>query len=256
MDAPRSPRSPRGVALHVEAGPAGARPSEAAGATSPRAGATSPRAGAAPAALPDLGFRGRTVMVTGAGGQFGRAGGVYFARCGANVVLLDLAPAALAEAQAEVQAAHRAAGLGSASCLALQCDITDAAAVHRAVTETCRAFPAGIDCLWNNAGYQGEMRPIQEYQARDFEKVMSVNVVGSFNVLQAVAQAMIARGRGGSIVNTASVAALRGTPTMCAYVASKAALIGLTTCAAKDLAPYKIRVNAISPAYVVRACGS
>jgi NAD(P)-dependent dehydrogenase (short-subunit alcohol dehydrogenase family) len=259
MDAPRSPRSPRSVALHVEAGPApGARPSEAGGAMSPRAGATSPRAGAAQAALPDLGFgfRGSTVMVTGAGGQFGRAGCVYFARCGANVVLLDLAPAALAEAQAEVQAAHRAAGLGSASCLALQCDITDAAAVHRAVTEACRAFPAGIDCLWNNAGYQGEMRPIQEYQARDFEKVMSVNVVGAFNVLQAVAQAMIARGRGGSVVNTASVAALRGTPTMCAYVASKAALIGLTTCAAKDLAPYKIRVNAISPAYVVRACGS
>ncbi len=193
------------------------------------------------------------MVVTGAGGQFGRAGGVYFARCGANVVLVDLAPAALAEAHAEVQVAHRAAGFGSS--LSLQCDITDAAAVHRAVTEACRAFPAGIDCLWNNAGYQGEMRPVQEYLAKDFQKVMDINVVGSFNVLQAVAQAMIARGRGGSIVNTASVAALRGTPTMCAYVASKAALIGLTTCAAKDLAPHKIRVNAISPAYVTRqAC--
>mmetsp|Transcript_8534 Transcript_8534/g.10795 ORF Transcript_8534/g.10795 Transcript_8534/m.10795 type:complete len:137 (+) Transcript_8534:186-596(+) len=54
----------------------------------------------------------------------------------------------------------------------------------------------------------------------------------------------------GSILNTSSVAALRGTPTMCAYVSSKAALIGLTMCAAKDFAPYNIRVNAISPALV------
>jgi NAD(P)-dependent dehydrogenase (short-subunit alcohol dehydrogenase family) len=78
---------------------------------------------------------------------------------------------------------------------------------------------------------------------------MDVNVVGSFNVLQTVGRAMRDAG-GGAIVTTASVAASRGTPTMPAYVASKAALVGLTLTAAKDLAPHNVRVNAISPALI------
>ena len=73
---------------------------------------------------------------------------------------------------------------------------------------------------------------------------------GVFNVLKEVSAVMMRAGRGGSIVNTASVAALRGTPTMPAYVASKAAVIGLTMTAAKDLAPHNIRVNAVSPALI------
>lgn len=83
----------------------------------------------------------------------------------------------------------------------------------------------------------------------DSAQVMDVNVVGSFNVLQAVGCAMRDAG-GGAIVTTASVAAVRGTPTMPAYVASKAALIGMTLTAAKDLAPHNVRVNAVSPALI------
>ena len=78
---------------------------------------------------------------------------------------------------------------------------------------------------------------------------MDINVVGAFNMLKAVAKVMAENG-GGSIVNTSSVAGLRGTPAMPAYVASKGAVHGLTMNAAKDLAPYNIRVNSVSPALI------
>merc|ERR1712176_1370175 len=92
-----------------------------------------------------------------------------------------------------------------------------------------------ITHLWNNAGIQGAMKMSDEYPVEDFAKVQEINVVGSFRVLQAVANSMKKTG-GGVIVNTASVAALRGSPTMPAYVASKAAIIGLTMSVAKDYA--------------------
>lgn len=93
------------------------------------------------------------------------------------------------------------------------------------------------------------MKMTHEYPIDDFKLVQDVNVTGNFRVLQAVAKSMMKSG-GGVIVNTASVAGLRGSPTMPAYVASKAAIVGLTMSVAKDLAPYNIRVNAISPALI------
>merc|ERR1712010_280346 len=106
-----------------------------------------------------------------------------------------------------------------------------------------------IDLLWNNAGYQGKIVPTLEYPVDDFQMVMNVNVVGMFAVLQAVAKVMKENG-GGVICNTASVAGLRGTPAMVAYASSKAAVMAMTVSTAKDLAPFNIRVNAISPALI------
>merc|ERR1711957_1053466 len=127
-----------------------------------------------------------------------------------------------------------------------------------------------IDLLWNNAGYQGQIKPTLQYDPTDFANVMNINVTGMFIVLQAVAKRMAAShdcddeaatanatGHASptnthpySIVNTSSVAALRGTPAMIAYAASKAAILAMTVSAAKDLAPYGIRVNSISPALI------
>jgi NAD(P)-dependent dehydrogenase (short-subunit alcohol dehydrogenase family) len=187
-------------------------------------------------------FEGAVVMVTGAGGNFGRAGAVYFRGEGAHVVLLDVMEGPLKESMGVVEQ------VPGPTSLALVCDITDVGAVAAAVGETEGKF-GKITHLWNNAGYQGVMIPTMEYPEADFQRVMNINVCGSFNVLKAVAQSMKKTG-GGVIVNTASVAALRGTPTMPAYVASKAAIIGLTMSAAKDLAEFGIRVNAISPALI------
>ena len=88
-----------------------------------------------------------------------------------------------------------------------------------------------------------------EYSVEDFQRVMDINVVGMFSVMKAVGGAMKEAG-GGVICDTASVAGLRGTPAMIAYASSKAAVICMSVSAAKDLAPYNIRVNAISPALI------
>jgi len=183
-------------------------------------------------------FAGKTIVITGGAGTFGRVGAKYFAAEGANVVLVDVNQKALDETLA---------GLPGASVKAVACDVRDGAAVG-GVVAAAEAL-GGVDLLWNNAGYQGQMKPLLEYPAEDLQLVQDINVVGAFRVLQACAKSMAARG-GGAVVQTGSVAGLRGTPTMGAYVASKAAVHGLTMTAAKDLAPHKIRVNTVMPALI------
>ncbi len=103
---------------------------------------------------------------------------------------------------------------------------------------------------WIYVGYQGQIAPTLEYNVDDFSRVMNINVVGMFIVMQSIAKKMAEENdstKKYAIVNTASVAALRGTPAMVAYSSSKAAVITMTVSAAKDLAPHNIRVNAISP---------
>ena len=183
-------------------------------------------------------FEGKTIVITGGGGTFGRVGAKYFAEQGAKVVLVDVNQAALDSVANDVN--------GITTCA---CDVRDPTQVQ-SVIDAC----GRIDLLWNNAGYQGAMKPLLEYPADDVQRVMDINVVGAFRVLQACAKNMAAHG-GGAIVQTGSVAGLRGTPTMGAYVASKAAIHGLTMTSAKDLAPHKIRVNTVMPALIGPSSG-
>ena len=183
-------------------------------------------------------FEGKTIVITGGGGTFGRVGARYFADQGAKVVLVDVNQAALDSVANDVN--------GITTCA---CDVRDAEQVQAVVDA---AGP--IHLLWNNAGYQGAMKPLLEYPADDVQLVMDINVVGAFRVLQACAKNMAAHG-GGAIVQTGSVAGLRGTPTMGAYVASKAAIHGLTMTASKDLAPHRIRVNTVMPALIGPSSG-
>jgi len=187
-------------------------------------------------------FAGKVVVVTGAAGDFGRAGAAAFKREGANVVLLDAAAKQLQVAETALKQ------VPGPEELVVVCDITSQAQVEAAVESIERKF-GRITHLWNNAGYQGHVKPTLEYSVEDFQKVQDINVVGAFRVLQCVAKSMQRTG-GGVIVNTASVAGLRGTPAMPAYVASKAAIQALTMSVAKDLAPFNIRVNAVSPALI------
>uniref|UniRef100_A0A7S2K7T2 Uncharacterized protein n=1 Tax=Leptocylindrus danicus TaxID=163516 RepID=A0A7S2K7T2_9STRA len=143
--------------------------------------------------------------------------------------------------------------------MALQCDVTDEFSVKECMETAVQHF-GGIDLVWNNAGYQGDIKPTLDYRVSDFDKVMRINVTGMFTVLQAASRHMVTQNKAlinagkipkrYSIVNTASVAGLRGTPAMVAYASSKAAVLAMTVSTSKDLAPYGIRVNAVSPALI------
>lgn len=198
-------------------------------------------------------FENKVVLITGAGGNFGREGCLYFARRGAKIVAMDNNKAALTETASYVKDKVE----GNPELFSAECDVTDATSVQNAVDSAVEKF-SRIDLVWNNAGYQGHIKPTLEYDPKDFALVMNVNVTGMFIVLQAVAKQMVkqeeqeadGKSSGYSIVNTASVAGLRGTPAMVAYASSKAAVLAMTVSTSKDLAPNGIRVNAVSPALI------
>ena len=157
---------------------------------------------------------------------------------GAAVVAVDLAGAALDETVALVTAA-------GGRCTAAAADVTVEADVRAYVKVAVDTY-GGLDALVNNAGIEGSVRPLTETDATDFDKVIAVNVRGVWLGMKHAAPTIAARG-GGAIVNTSSVAGLGGTPGIVAYGASKHAVIGMTKTAAIELAPMKIRVNAVCP---------
>jgi NAD(P)-dependent dehydrogenase (short-subunit alcohol dehydrogenase family) len=181
-----------------------------------------------------------TVLVTGAAGDIGAAVAARLAAAGSDVILADhpRATAQLAEA-----AEHCRARGGKVRTSTF--DVTDEHATSTAIHDSGQ-----IDGLVNAAGLQGTFAPIDSYPLADARRVFDVNVLGLLTVLAAVSPQMIERGAGGSIVSLASMAGVTGAPNMPAYSASKAAVIGLTKAAAKDLAPAGVRVNAVSPAFI------
>jgi 2-dehydro-3-deoxy-L-rhamnonate dehydrogenase (NAD+) len=189
---------------------------------------------------------GSVALVTGAGGDIGRTTAVRLAASGARVIITDLDRAAegLERTRSECAAAS-----ASSAVVVATADTTDPASVGACFDATSER--AGTpNLVFNNAGVQGELLPLQDYPVDDFELVMAVNVLGVFNVLREAAGRMRAAGIAGAIVNSASMAGVEGAANMPAYSASKGAVMSLTRSASKDLAPLGIRVNAISPAFI------
>lgn len=178
-------------------------------------------------------FSARTVIVTGAGSGIGRATASRIAREGGRVVAVDVSQERLDEFVAE----HSGADI-----VPLVADITDDAGVARIV----EAAGDTIDGLANIAGIMDDMTPVADVTDAVWQRVFRVNVDGTMKLMRAVVPAMLAQG-GGSIVNTASEAALRGSAAGVAYTASKHAVVGLTKSSAFMYGPSGVRVNAVAP---------
>jgi NAD(P)-dependent dehydrogenase (short-subunit alcohol dehydrogenase family) len=184
----------------------------------------------------------QAAIITGGASGLGLATGEMLAAAGAKVALLDL------DADRVTEAAKRIGGIG------LQCDVADSGAAEHALTEARQAHgPTAI--LVNCAGIAAAKRIVGRdgpMQLSEFELVIRVNLIGTFNVIRLAAAEMMAvepdaEGERGVIVNTASVAAFDGQIGQSAYAASKGGIAALTLPAAREFARHSIRVVTIAP---------
>jgi NAD(P)-dependent dehydrogenase (short-subunit alcohol dehydrogenase family) len=181
---------------------------------------------------------GKVALVTGAQQGIGKAIALAYGREGASVVVNYLDSQAAAE---EIAAQIRALGQRA---MPIAGDVAQAADVRRMV-EVGESL-GGIDILVNNAGIFPRVEFLDMTEAQ-WDEVLNVNLKGTFLCTQAVAQKLVERGRGGAVINLASSAAFRSSPRGVHYVASKAGIVGVTRATALELAPYRVRVNAIAP---------
>jgi NAD(P)-dependent dehydrogenase (short-subunit alcohol dehydrogenase family) len=192
-------------------------------------------------------FAGRTVLLTGAAGEIGAAYLEAFVHAGANVLATDLT----AVRPAGNAIAEKVSAAGPGRVVFTPADVTSdedlAAAVEMAVTEF-----GGLDVLVNNAAMYkalGGKRSLTELSTADWDAVLTVNVRGTWQAITAALPALRRRG-GGRIVNISSVVARSGAAGFAHYVASKAAVEGLTRAAARELGPAGITINAVAPGLV------
>jgi hypothetical protein len=179
---------------------------------------------------------GQSVFITGASSGFGAHFARVLAQNGARVVVGARRVNAIAALVAEIGAAG-----GEARAVSL--DVRDPASIRAAIEGA-----GDIDVLINNAGV-GVPGPVLDQTDEDWDAVMDTNLRGAFRMSQAVARGMRDRGRGGAIVNVASILGLRQGSGVSTYAISKTALIQMTKQLALELARYDIRVNALAPGY-------
>jgi 2-deoxy-D-gluconate 3-dehydrogenase len=133
-------------------------------------------------------------------------------------------------------------------CIAITADLSKKESVD-VIVNTAIENLGGIDILFNNAGII-RRAPITEFTEKDWDDVMNINIRTLFFLSQAVGKQMIKQGRGGKIVNTASMLSFQGGILVPSYTASKSAVMGLTRLLANELGAYNINVNAIAPGYM------
>ena len=182
----------------------------------------------------------KIALVTGAAGVIGTAIMRLLAERGARIVAIDRQEGPLADAVSGLPA--------SAQALALAADVTQESEVADYVRAAVAKFGT-IDVFYNNAGIEGDIKPIVDYPIESFRRVLDVNVVGVFLGMKHVLPVMLKQ-NSGSIINTASIAGLIGSPSVAAYSASKHAVIGMTKSAAQECSGTGVRVNCVCPGLI------
>ena len=185
-------------------------------------------------------LRGKAAFVTGGSRGLGRMAAAHLAAQGVRIVIG-------ARDRARLQTSRDALVAAGAECEAVTLDVTRSDSVASAVSEVEGVF-GGIDILINNSGV-AIPKPAFEQAESDWDRVVDTNLKGSWLVACRVADGMRRRGRGGSIVNMASIVGLRTAGQLAPYAASKAGLVHLTRQLAMEWARFGIRVNALAPGY-------
>lgn len=185
---------------------------------------------------------GQVAFVTGGGGGIGRAIALALAGAGADVAIFEIIP------ERGEETAARIAELGR-QALVLPGDATDAEALRAAIAATDAKF-GRIDILVNNAGGVSA-RPFLEQSERSWRRHIDINLVSMLAATHAAAPVMIREGRGGAILNVASIEAERAAPNFAVYAACKAGMVSFTKSMALELSGHGIRVNCIAPDHTV-----
>ena len=182
-------------------------------------------------------LKGKVALITGGARGIGRATAELFLQEGAKVAVVDVD-------QAEVEQAAKEMG---ENAFGMAMDVTSQASVAEAVDKVVQQFGA-IDILVNNAGILRDAQ-LSKMTEADFDAVIAVNLKGVYNTTQIVAKHMVERGQG-SIINASSVVALYGNFGQTNYVATKAAVIGMTKTWSRELGRKGVRVNAVAPGFI------
>jgi len=183
----------------------------------------------------------KVALITGGTGGIGRAAAISFAERGAKVAITGRRDTL---GQETVELVKQVGG----EAIFLHADASSEADCKEMVDNVIKKF-GRLDCAFNNAGIEGDIRPTAEQSDDNFHKVMNINVLGVMNSMKYEIDAMLKTG-GGTIVNNASIASMIGVPGMSVYCASKAAVVGLSRVAALEYGKQGVRVNSVSPAAI------
>jgi len=183
-------------------------------------------------------LKGKTAIITGAARGIGKAFAAAYADEGATVAVADIDFAGAKATAADI----------GANAYAVHIDVAEQGSIDAAMAAV-ESRSGGIDILVNNAAVF-DLAPITRITRKSYDRLFAINVAGTLFTLQAAAKSMIARGRGGRIINMASQAGRRGEGLVAVYCATKAAVISLTQSAGLDLIKHQINVNAIAPGVV------
>lgn len=182
---------------------------------------------------------GKVAIVTGGSRGLGQAIALGLAEAGADVALVDILD--MSETKDKIEKMGR-------KCTAITADLSQKESADLIVKDTVEQL-GGIDILFNNAGII-RRAPFTDFTEKDWDDVMNINIRGLFFLSQAVVKVMIQQGRGGKIVNTASMLSFQGGILVPSYTTSKSGVMGLTRLMACELAQHNINTNAIAPGYM------